>query len=80
MAGIFNKLLNMVGLEDAEPAPEEIVREEESFYGADEEEYSEDPRYARRRGGAKVVGAAQRRQNAYDRIPAQIQRRYAGYH
>lgn len=52
--GIFNKLLNMVGLEDVEQEQEE-VREEENFYEPEEEECSEDSRFSKRRGG-KVVG------------------------
>jgi len=51
--GIFNKLLNMVGLEDVEEQQEEI-REEENFYEPEEEEM-EDSRFSKRRGG-KVVG------------------------
>jgi cell division inhibitor SepF len=52
--GIFNKLLNMVGLEDVEQEQEETVQEE-TFYEPEEEEFSEDSRYSKRRG-AKVVG------------------------
>ena len=52
--GIFNKLLNMVGLEDVEE-PQEEVREEENYYEQEEEEYAEDSRFSKRRGG-KVVG------------------------
>ena len=52
--GIFNKLLNMVGLEDVEQEQEEIT-EEENFYEPEEEEFTEDSRFSKRRGG-KVVG------------------------
>jgi cell division inhibitor SepF len=52
--GIFNKLLNMVGLEDVEQEPEEL-KEEEDYYDLDEEDVSEDSRFSKRRG-AKVVG------------------------
>ena len=52
--GIFNKLLNMVGLEDVEQEQEE-VREEENYYEPEEEEFGEDSRFSKRRGG-KVVG------------------------
>ncbi len=51
--GIFNKLLNMVGLEDVEEEVEE-VREEENYYEPEEEEL-EESRFQRRRGG-KVIG------------------------
>ena len=53
--GIFNKLLNMVGLEDIEQEPEEVT-EEESYYESEEEDFTEDTRYSKRRSNAKVVG------------------------
>jgi cell division inhibitor SepF len=51
--GIFNKLLNMVGLEDVEEEQEEL-KEEEEFYEPEEEEF-DDSRFSKKRGG-KVVG------------------------
>lgn len=52
--GIFNKLLNMVGLEDVEEEQQEEVMEQEELYEPEEEEF-EESRFSKRRGG-KVVG------------------------
>jgi len=50
--GIFNKLLNMVGLEDVEEEQEEM-REEADYYEPEEEEFK-DQRFSKKRG--KIVG------------------------
>ena len=51
--GIFNRILDAVGLEEEEFEDEELMDEEENFY-EDEFEEQEEPRASRKKG--KVVG------------------------